>query len=262
MKSHFSRVVALSLSASVSAPVWAQPPAPVAPEPPKPVGPKYTQPNLEAIGLIGAFFTKLRRAESYRGHVVANKTILKDRKVVSTRTIEVQVSWIRDKEQENVYKKTNLDLAYTVVADEKTSVDNINVIEDSVKKYTFYESKNTWSKLSQSKNNAPLPLAFANVGMILGLLTINGGQEFLINRKIIDGKDRITVGVDANSQFIFDAATSNLLSLNTSSNTEKVEIRWLESEFDVPLPDPLFEWKVPDGATEVAPGETVVNVQF
>ncbi|RYG69878.1 hypothetical protein EON80_08970 [bacterium] len=260
MTSNFSRLVGLSLLVTVAVPTRAQPN--IAP-PQIAQGPnfKLTDSNVEAIALIGGFFNKMSRAESYRGRVTTTKSALKEGKVISTKSSTVESGWVRDIQKEDGLSKHFSKLVYTLTVDGKTTTEVLNSLDDGTKEYRFYGTKNVWSERPRSADLA-VPLVLTRVAWMFALTYFALGNELKIERKVVDGQNQILVGNGLNVLYIFDAESGNLQSFTLKSNDESTEIRWVQTEFDVALPDSAFQWKAPEGSTQVAPESVSVDVQL
>jgi hypothetical protein len=261
MKSRFSRAFALGFLACASLPSWAQPDI-MPPETPVMPSMKLGQSSADALALIGAFYTKLRRAESFRGRYELTSTFVKEGKVISKTTFELKSSWIDDGEREGVFNKSvqDYDATYTNLEKGTTTTEKIHSVDNGIKNYRFDETKNVWSERTQKVNGTPIMLRIAQDAFAGALAVFGAGSAFKVERKLIDGQERFIV---KNSpvktvptyEYIFDANTGNLQSVIGIFGESRQEARWLQSEFDVPLDDSIFSWKVPENAKQVAPEE-------
>lgn len=270
MKSNFSHVLALGFLVSVLIPTRAQPnvapPEPNA-EPPQP--PTTRQLNMsvstsDALALIGAFHNKMLRAGSYRGRVVATKTLFKEGKVVSKRTLDIESAWIGNPKQEGAFLKSVSTTIFSTTVDDKTTIEKVRIVDNGTKNYRFYESKNVWSESDQKKSGDPtLSSSMTRLAWMLALASgLSRGNQSKIERKTVDGQDRLSLQILLGNEYILDANNGNLQSWKVSSANETTEVHWLETEFDVPLPDSTFGWKTPEGATQVTPENAVFKFAF
>lgn len=261
MKNCFLRVFALGLWVFASLPTEAQPPDVAPPQPQKAPALNLNQSNADALALIGAFFNKMSRARSYRGHMITTKTRVKEGKVVSKRTSEIESSWIGDAKREGTFSKNFTNIIYTVTLGDKTTVEKLRGVDDGTKSYHFYGTKNVWNERNQNPTDTAFPLALTRATWMFGLLSVGAGNQFKTERKDIGGQEQILVS-SPGLQYIFEARSGHLQSVTVSNPDETTEFRWLQTEFDVPLPDSTFQWQVPEGATQVAPESVKVNIQF
>lgn len=198
MKSVFLRVFALGLLVSSSLPSWAQPN--IAP-PANPKAPtfKLNGANVDAIALISAFYTKMRRAESYRRRLIINKTLVKEGKTLSKKTLEIQSSWISDAKREGAFSKNFSNEVYTVTLNDKTTVEKFVTVDDGAKNYGFYEMKNVWIENNHIANNVASQLKLTRTVLSLrsGLFWYGGRTE---NRAQNCGWTRPTLGAKCAKQ--------------------------------------------------------------
>lgn len=260
MTSKFSRLVGLLFLVSAAVPTWAQPDI-MPPQVVQGPNPKLTDSNVEAMALIGGFFNKMSRAESYHGRVTTTKNAFKEGKVVSTKSATVDSGWVRDAKKEDGLNKHFSKLVYTLTVDGKTTTEALDSVDDGTREYRFYGTKNVWSERPRN-TDAGVPLILARVAWMFALTHFAHGNEFQVERKVVDGQNQIFVGNGPNMLYIFDAESGHLQSFTLKSNSESTEFRWLQTEFDVALPDSAFQWKAPEGSTQVAPESVSVDVQF
>ncbi|HEX8464162.1 MAG TPA: hypothetical protein VF627_06030 [Abditibacterium sp.] len=260
MKSHFSRVFALGVLTSISASSWAQPNIvpPAAPKPPV----FLANPNYDALAIIGAYYGKTRSAKSGRAKLVGTKSILRAGKVVATESVEVQSSWIGFSQLKGAVGKASSNIVYKVESDGNTTTNTLKIVNDGIKEYRFYETQNSWSERVEGVDEAPYLLSTMRLPWALALNGFTFGKELFVERKTVNGQEQIVVSGAPGNEYIFDAKTGNLLILRSSNENEVIEIRYLETEFDVPLEESAFQWKRPEGAKQVTWLSMILKLNF
>lgn len=263
MKNNFSRVLALTLLVSVSSITWAQPnivpPKVVEPLPqPKDADFDRAENNADALALMGAFYNKLTRAKTYRGRSIVVTTTTNGGKVLAKKTVEMESSCIGDEEIQGAFKKDASNFVVTRVLNGKTTVEKFRSVDDGIKNYRFNETKNIWSERPQEEGETTPTFDLVDGSWMIALAMFGAGREFEIEHQVVGGQNQIRVQSQPEDEYIFDAKIGDLLSYNRTVSLQgiedvKVEVRWLQHEFDVPLADSVFEWKAPDGAAKVAP---------
>ena len=270
MKSHFSRVVALSLLVSASFQVRAQPPEP--PPPPIQRDPQRSKDNADALALIGGFYNKVRHAKIYRGRLMSVDTRFKDGKIEYQFTTEIQSSWIGDAKREGSISKSFTNYVTTRLQDGETTVEKFGSLHDGSENYRFnetnkrigsreevgkktifYKLEKTWSVRDQVADTKAIPLQFTSNAWFEALTQFDGGINFKVERRTVEGQEQIVVKNAGSLAYVFDAKTGDLQSWTRTHTQGSKEYRWLNTEFDVPLEDSVFVWKAPEGAKEVAP---------
>ncbi len=260
MKTSFSRVVALGVLVAVS-PVWAQPdttlPAVVLPEP-KEADFDRAENSADALALIGAFYNKLTRAESYRGRLITVTTITDKGKVLSTKTAEIEASCIGDKGIQGAFKREASQFIVTTVSNGKTTVEKFRRVDDGVKNHRFNETKNIWSERVHEEGDTSEMFDVTEAAWTFALAMFGAKREFETETWDVGGQEQIVVQDKLKNQYTFDAETGDLLIWNHTVSLGggyrvQVETRWLQHGFDVLLADSLFKWKAPAGAKKVAP---------
>ena len=265
MKIHLSCVVALSLLASDSIPIWAQPaivpPEVVVPQPqPNDADFERADDSADALAFIGAFYHKLSRAESYRGHLVTVTTTSSKGKVLATKTVEMDSSWIADKEIQGAFRKAVSSFVVTNVRDGQTTNHKFRTVDNGIKSYRFNGAKNIWSERVQEEGETTLMFDAVHGPWMIALAMFGAGRKFEIEDLTVDGQDQVLVRSKPEDEYVFDAKTGDLKSYTRTVALEReedyitrMEGRWLQHEFNVPLADALFDWKTPDGTEKVAP---------
>jgi hypothetical protein len=262
MKSHFSRVVALSLLVPVSVPSWAQPPEVVVPET-RPSLNNFNKSSLDAVAAVGALYTKMNRAKTYSGNMVIRKTIFKEGKEVSVKKTEIRSAWIRNEKSEGAFIKARFDIVYAEKLTDDTVINSasnkVKVVESELKNFRFYETNNVWSERDQKTVDKSLPsgVIASALNSILPLVL-----KDRLENTTVDGQTRLVRKSLYDINYVLDANTGDLQSLIVSNADRRTEYLWSETQFDVPLPDSIFQWKVPEGAKQVIPGSVAVKVEF
>lgn len=265
MRSNFSRVVVLGVLVCASLPIWAQPnvapPAVVAPKP-QPKGADFdrAQNSADALAIIGAFYNKLTRAKTYRGRLVAVTTTTDEGKILGKKTVEMESSCIGDPEIQGAFKKDVSSFVITRILNEKTTIEKLRSVDNGIKSYRLNETKNIWSEKNQEEGETTWMYDATDGAWNLALAMFGAGRQFEIENQVVDGQEQILVRSQPEDEYVFDAKTGDLKSYQRTVSLEgqesyitRVECRWLQHEFDVPLADSVFEWKTPDGAEKVAP---------
>lgn len=257
MKSHFSRVVALGFLVCASVPTWPQPPEPVKPQaeatrpqPKKKVDYDFAEDNADALALIGAFQSKMTRAKSYRGRAILSVSTATRKKVV-----EIEESWLADPKQELQVSKSVSNLLYTFTSNGKTTFEKVRSWSDGIKSRLLYETNNTWSEEEWEFDETPSILETTRESLNSALVNFAEGREFNVEDVTIEGKERIVVTHTdpAESEYIFDAPTGELQSWKRTVAGFTTEFRWLQNEWNVPLPESNFKWELPQGAKKTDP---------
>lgn len=259
-------MVALSLLVSASLPLWAQPldlvaPKAVAPpQQPKDGDFDKAESSADALALIGAFANKVSRATTYHGRLIATTTVVDAGKLLSKKVVEIQSSWIGDKEVEGVFTKAASDVVYNETTNGKTTIQKFRMVDDGVNNYRFDQIKNVWSERPQEEGDTSWMWEAASDTWVFALAMFGAGKQFEVEHLVVGERDQIVVRGKPEDEYLFDGETGDLQSYTRTLFLEeragysiKVELRWLQSEFDAPLADSVFEWKAPDGAAKVAP---------
>ncbi|PQV63831.1 hypothetical protein B1R32_10835 [Abditibacterium utsteinense] len=267
MKNTFSRVLVLGLLVCASTASWAQE------EDLSPMQKGFrfysSQSNPDEYALLMSFYRKIFNAKSFHGCIAITKTQAKEGKVVSKRDYEIESYYLSDRKEEsnflgeNRFKKSAFKITNTISFGEKIAIERFERISDRNKEYNFDELKKVWSERNQNDIDAIVPLKLTRDAWFQIQIAFGPYASLRIDRQSINREEKLIVTTEFQGIFVFDAKSGELQSWKVikpnwmpNNPDEVTEYRWLKTEFDMPLPDSIFQWKVPEGAKQVAP-ETI-----
>lgn len=261
MKTIFSRVVALGVLVCASTSSWAQ--TKVAPDSGfSSFGKKVKWSSADALAMIGAFHSKVHRAESYRGQVtiVASSvlTTLKNEKIIEKITNKSQSIWVRDAKPEGTISRSVDSRIKIVNSIDGTFSGTSKIVNDGTKIYEL--SNKYWEVLDEETASIPLSLYLIRRSWKSALSSVNAGRKLTVKRQIVSGREQLSIKDALSKQWILDFRTGDLLYFVERGNGNTQEVRWSKQEFDLKLPDSTFVWKIPQGAKQIVPTDPGVKV--